>query len=56
MISQCLVPSITKKVSFYSLVLEQQPTAALQIQSFHESISMHLKIIGNVFSSKLFVE
>ena len=35
MLSQCLVVSITKKVSSHSLVLGQQPLIALQIQNFH---------------------
>ena len=43
MLSQCLVPSITKKVISYLLVLGQQPLIALQIEYFHLSISMHPK-------------
>ena len=35
MLSQCLVPYITMKVNSYSMVLRQQPLAALQIQNFH---------------------
>ena len=34
MLSQCFVPSITEKAISYSLVLGQQPLAALQIQIF----------------------
>ena len=30
MLSQCLVPSITKKVNSYSLVLEQEPLIVFQ--------------------------
>ena len=55
MLSQCLVPSITKKVHSYLFVLGQQPLIALQIQTFHESIPMYLKINKNVFNSKLFL-
>ena len=35
MLSQCLIPYITKKVNSYSLVLGQQRLIALQIQNFH---------------------
>ena len=35
MLSQCLIPYITKKVNSYSLVLGQQRLTALQIQNFH---------------------
>ena len=52
--NQCLVPSITKNISSYSLGLGQQPLIALPIQNFHESISINHKIIGNFFNSKLF--
>ena len=41
MLRQCLVPSITKKVNSYSLVLGQQPLIALQIQNFHYSLLMN---------------
>ena len=34
MLSQCLVPSITKKVISYLLVLGQQPLITFQIQNF----------------------
>ena len=34
-LSQCRIPSITKKVNSYSLVLGQQPFIALQIQNFY---------------------
>ena len=52
MIIQCLVPPIMKNVIYYSLVLGQQP---LQIQIFNQSISIYLKTIRNVFSSKNFM-
>ena len=45
MLSQCLVPSIAKKVNFYTLVLRQHPLIAPQIQTFQPSISIYLKII-----------
>ena len=32
---QCQVPSITKKVTSYSLVLGQQPHIALELRNFH---------------------
>ena len=56
MLSLCLVPSINKKVISYLLLLEQQPFTALQIQTFHESISIFLKsietfLIQNYFHS-----
>ena len=35
MLSQCLVPSITKKVISYTLVLGQQPLIALKMQNYH---------------------
>ena len=35
MLSQSILPSITKKVNSYSLDLGQQPLIALQIQNFH---------------------
>ena len=54
MLSLCLVPSINKKVSSYLLLLEQQPFTALQIQNFHESISIYFKINRNFFNSKRF--
>ena len=54
--SQCLVPYITKKVNSYSLVLGQQALIALQIQSFHESISIYLAIDKNIFNLKLFLQ
>ena len=38
MLSQCLVPSVTKTAISYSLILEQQALIALQIQNFHESL------------------
>ena len=50
MLSQCLVPSITKKVDSYLFVLGQQPLIALQIQTFHESIPMYL--ISSVMPTK----
>ena len=54
--SQFLVPYITKKVNSYSLVLGQQALIALQIQSFHESISIYLTIDKNIFNLKLFLQ
>ena len=54
--SQFLVPYITKKVNSYSLVLGQQALIALQIQSFHESISIYLVIDKNIFNLKLFLQ
>ena len=56
MLSQCHVPSITKKVISYSLVLEQQPLTALQIQNVHLSISMYPEINKAFFNSKLFLK
>lgn len=47
MLSQCLVPSITKKTISYSLVLGQ--LRALQIQSFQCSILVYPKMIRNFF-------
>ena len=35
MLSQCLVPSITKKVNSDLLVLGRKPLIGLQIQNFH---------------------
>ena len=43
MLSQCLVLSITKKVSSYSLVLGQHPLTALQIQNFIKVFQCILK-------------
>ena len=48
MLRQCLVTSITKKFIFL-LVLERQPLVVLQIQNFHRSTSIYLKIIKNIF-------
>ena len=45
MLSQSLVPSITKKVNSYSLVLGQQPFIALQIQIFIKVFQCILKSI-----------
>ena len=56
MLSQCHVPSITKKVISYSLVLEQQSLTALQIQNVHLSISMYPEINKAFFNSKLFLK
>ena len=55
MLSQCLVPSITKKVISYSLVLGQQPLIALQIEYFHLGISMYPKTNKKDFNSKAFL-
>ena len=55
MLSQCLVPSITKEVISYSLVVVQQALIALQIQNVHESISIYLKINRNFFNSEIFL-
>ena len=57
MLSQYLVPSITKKIQFSIADSDgQQPIIALQIQNFNSSISMNLKIIRNFFNSKLFLQ
>ena len=52
MLSQCLVPHISKKVNCYSLVLGQKPLIALQTQC----TSMYLQINKNIFNSKLFLQ
>ena len=44
MLSQCLVPSITKKVISHLLALGQQPLTTLQIQNVYQSISIYLQI------------
>ena len=49
MLSQCLVPSITKKVISYLLTLGQPPLTALQIQNFQYSVSTYVKTIRNFF-------
>ena len=43
MLSQCLLPSVTKKIISYLLILRQQPFRALQKQNFHWDISIFLK-------------
>ena len=42
---QCLLPSVTKKVISYSLVLEQQPLIALEIKKFIKVFQYILKLI-----------
>ena len=54
MLSQCLVPSITKKVISYSLVLGQQPLIALQIQIFFEVFQYILKSTETFLTQRYF--
>ena len=62
MLSRYFLPSMTKKVIFYSLVLGQQPLIVLQIQNYYKKHlkstwkSMQPKINKNIFNSKLFLQ
>ena len=47
MLSQCLVPYITKQVSSYSLVMGQQTLKTVLLQTFHRIMTMYPKIIKN---------
>ena len=50
MLSRCILPSIIKKVIFYSLVLGQQTLIVLQIQNYYKK---HLKSTWKVFQCSL---
>ena len=54
MLSQCLVPSIIKKVISYKSVLGQQPLITLQIQNFQYILkSLETFLIRNYYYSNV---